>query len=142
MPSVLEAGYDFEAGAAVDPVDGEVAIEGEDAPLTALFGERDEGGVGQVHGPVGVSVHEDGAPFDDVSVEVSDVKPTGEDEGPQGVTARRPTDAGQEIHRFGQRRPGGDKRQGELTERCRGCSQEHRDSATTVSSSCQSRRRG
>ena len=59
-PSALGR-HDFEALATLDPVDGEVAIKGEDAPMPMLFSRRDEGGVSEIHRCVGVLVHQLGA---------------------------------------------------------------------------------
>lgn len=48
----------------VDPVGPGVTVESEDSPLVALFGERDERGICQVHRLVGVFCHQRGAVFE------------------------------------------------------------------------------
>lgn len=59
MPIGSLRGKDPETAAAPDPVDAEVPpVGGEDQVGVQLFGEDDQGGVGVVHGQVGVLPHE------------------------------------------------------------------------------------
>ena len=49
---------DFEAFAALDPIDVEVGVQGEDPGDIAFFGQGDEGCVGEVHRSIGVAFHQ------------------------------------------------------------------------------------
>ena len=57
-------GDDLKALAATDAVDVKVGVEREDPAVTMLLGECDKGGIGEVHGPVGVLIHQPGAAFE------------------------------------------------------------------------------
>jgi len=57
-------GDDLKALAATDAVDVKVGVECEDPAVTMLLGECDQGGIGEVHGPVSVLIHQPGAAFE------------------------------------------------------------------------------
>jgi len=65
QPGTQSAGGDnLKALAATDAVDVKVGVEREDPAVTMLLGECDQGGIGEVHGPVSVLIHQPGAAFE------------------------------------------------------------------------------
>ena len=64
-PGIQSAGGDdLKVLAATDAVDVKVGVEREDPAVTMLLGECDQGGIGEVHGPVSVLIHQPGAAFE------------------------------------------------------------------------------
>ena len=97
------------AGAVVEAVDGEIAaVDGEYFAEALSFGDADEGGVGEVHGAVGVFTHELAGSGDVARIEGKQKDGAALEHFPEGLLRSRLV--GQKVHGFDERRPDGGER--------------------------------
>lgn len=108
---------DLEALAATDAVDVEVGVEREDPAVTMLLSECDQSGIGEIHGSVGVLVHQPGTAFEPGRGEVGNDQATGVNQPPERPLSLDPSGSCQEVHRLSECRPCRHQRQRELVER-------------------------
>jgi hypothetical protein len=93
----------------MEAVDGEVAaVDGEYFAEAFAFGDTDERGVGEVHGPVGVFTHELAGSGDVAGIEGKQKDGAALEHFPEGLLRRRLV--GQEVHGFDERGPNGGER--------------------------------
>src|SRR5580658_3828850 len=106
MPSSSGRRDPLEALPAVKSIDVEVIVEGEDSALPEFFSESNEGGIRKIHRSVGVLIHESRASLDSRRLKVRNLETVGIDEPPECPVALGTAGPGEQIHRFGERRPG------------------------------------